>query len=328
MSKRSSRRPHRVALLVADGSNPFEMSVAMEVFGMPRPELDVPWYDFVVCGANKRVAVRNGLFEMAVPGTLRDAVEADTLIVPNRPDPLTGHEPEIIKAVAAAYRRGHRIVSFCTGAFTLAAAGILREHTVTTHWRWTEDFVRQYPETRLTADVLFVDDGQVLTAAGSAAALDLCLYLVRADYGAAIAQAVSRRLVFALHRDGGQQQFVPTVEWRGAETALSDVLGWAISRLDQPINVSTLATRAGLGVSTFHRQMNALVGQPPLVWLHRQRIDRAMALLESTDMGVEAIATAVGMGTATNLRTHFRRATSLSPTAYRQRFRSVDPLPN
>lgn len=317
MSQGSSHARHRVALLVGNGSNPFEMGIAMELFGMPRPELDVDWYDFVACAAEPSVTTRDALFTMSVPGTLDDVAAADTVIAPNRPDPLVPFAPEVLDAIRAAAQRGARIVSFCTGTFTLAEAGVLDGHTVTTHWRWTEQFRDRYPHIDLRPDVLFVDDGDVLTAAGSAAAMDLSLHLIRADHGAAIAQAVSRRLVFPTHRAGGQQQFIERPIPQVSGTSIADVMAWAVERLDRPLTVTALAARAAMSPSTFHRRFLAEVGLTPLRWLHAERIDHARALLETTDLDVAAIARATGMGTAANLRALFHRHTGVSPSRYR-----------
>jgi AraC family transcriptional regulator, transcriptional activator FtrA len=320
MSKESSQPPISVALLISDGSNPFEMSVATEVFGMPRPELDRELYRFKVCSSKPEVAIRDNLYSITCSGSLADAARAHTLIVPNRPDPLSGQHSDVLKTIRSAYKRGARIVSFCTGSFTLAEAGILCTHTITTHWRWTDAFRSAYPGITIKPDVLFVDDGQVLTAAGSAAALDLCLYIVRQDFGAAIAQRVSQRLVFAPHRDGGQRQFVPEPTVPTSDR-FAKTLEWANAHLAGSITVAQMATHANMGSSTFHRRFLNEVQQTPLAWIHHRRIEQARILLESTDLPVERVAAQVGMGTATNLRIHFRKATSLSPSAYRTRFR-------
>lgn len=307
-----------MALLVGDGANPFEMGIAMELFGMPRPELEVQWYDFVACAASPRVRIRDGLFTLSCPGTLSDVEHADTVIAPNRPDPLASFDPDVLDALRAAAARGARMVSFCTGTFTLAAAGVLHGHTVTTHWRWTEQFRRLYPNVDLRPDVLFVDDGDVLTAAGSAAAMDLSLHIIRSDHGAAVANAVSRRLVFPMNRDGGQQQFIERPAPTARGTSMADVMQWASAHLHEPLTVSSLAARAAMSPSTFHRRFLAEVGVTPLRWLHGERIDHARTLLETTDLDVEEIARACGFGTATSLRTHFHRQTGLAPTAYRR----------
>lgn len=315
---------HRIAVLLSDGMNPFEPSVAIELFGIARPELGGPLYDFVVCAPTRRVRMRQGLITIAAPGTMADAATADTLIVPGRPDPEVPPHPAIAAAVRAGKRRGARLVSFCTGSFALAAAGVLDGHTVTTHWRWSPQFRELYPDVSLRADVLFVDDGQVLTSAGSAAAIDLCLHIVRADHGAAVASTVSRRLVFALNRDGGQQQFISRPVLASSEPSLAGVTAWASANLEHPITVAELAARASMSPSTFHRRFQASTGDTPLRWLHRQRVDRARELLETSDLEIELIAHRAGLGTAANLREHFRRQTGLSPSAYRARHAQND----
>jgi AraC family transcriptional activator FtrA len=305
--------------MVSDGCNPFEISAAAEIFGLPRPELGFQPYEVAFCAPTGSAVMRDGLFTMTGIKTLRSIASADTLIVPNRPDPLAGQAASVLRAIAAAYRRGTRIIGLCTGAFTLAEAGILTGRRVTTHWRWAAELARRYPDLELLPDVLYVDDGQVLTAAGSAAALDLCLYVVRQDWGAAVAHHVSRRLVFGSHRDGGQRQFVEPPAAPATASPLTTTLAWATAHLDQPITVAALAKRSAMSVSTFHRRFAAECGTSPLQWLHRERIEHARRLLETTALDIAAIADACGMGTPTNLRVHFRRKVGLAPSDYRRR---------
>jgi AraC family transcriptional activator FtrA len=311
---------HRVALLVDDGSNPLEMSVATELFGLRRPELDRPWYDFTVCAPRPSVRVHLGMFTLTDLAGLDAADAANTLIVPNRPDPENSADPEVLATIRRAAARGARLVSFCTGAFTLAQAGVLDGRRATTHWRWADEFARRFPAVALEPDVLFVDDGDVLTAAGSAAALDLALHIVHRDHGAEIANAVSRRLVFTGHRDGGQRQFierpVPTV----ADTSLAPVLAWARERLDQPLGVPDLAARAATSQATLHRRFRAELGTTPLAWLTTERTTLACRLIERGELRLDHVAAASGLGTAANLRAQLRRHTGLSPSAYRRRF--------
>ncbi|SES42301.1 helix-turn-helix domain-containing protein [Actinokineospora terrae] len=317
MSKGSS---HRVVAIVEDGSNPFELGVATELFGLRRPELDRTWYDFGLCAAAPTVRMHLGMFTLSGVRGL-DAVDgADTLIVPNRPDPVVPVRPEVLAAVRRAADRGARLVSFCTGAFTLAEAGVIEGRRVTTHWRWVDEFARRHPGVRLEPDVLFVDDGDVLTAAGSAAALDLGLHLIRRDHGAEIANIVSRRLIFAGHRDGGQRQFVDRPLPPRLDTSLAPVLAWARARLDEPITIAALATAAATSQATLHRRFQAELGTTPLAWLTTERVTLACRLLEHGTLPLDHIAQASGFGTATNLRTQLRRHTGLTPTAYRRRF--------
>lgn len=311
---------HRVVMIVDEGSNPFEMGVATELFGLRRPELDRPWYDFALCSAAPAVRMHHGFFTLTGAGDLAAADRADTLIVPNRPDPLTPPAPAVLDAVRRAADRGARLVSFCTGAFTLAAAGVLDGRRATTHWRWADDLAAAHPAVRLEPDVLFVDDGDVLTAAGSAAALDLGLHLIRRDHGAETANAVARRLVFAAHRDGGQRQFVERPVPAVPDTSLAPVLDWARRHLHRPLTVADLAARAAVSPATLHRRFQAETGTTPLAWLTAERVALACRLIERGETRMDAVARASGLGTAANLRAQLVRRTGLTPTAYRDRF--------
>ncbi len=311
---------HRVVLLVDEGSNPFELAVATELFGLRRPELNRPWYDLQLCAPRAAVRMHAGFFVLTGVADLDVVAEADTLIVPNRPDPGVAPDPAVLRAVQAAAGRGTRLVSFCTGAFTLAAAGVLDGRRATTHWRWASLFTRTYPRVDLVPDVLFVDEGDVLTSAGSAAACDLGLHLVRLDHGAEVAAAVSRRLVFAAHRDGGQRQFIERPVPPSADASLAPLLDWARAHLDRPLDLRCLADRAGVSVATLHRRFRAELGTTPLAWLTAERVDLACRLLERGETGLDRVARLTGLGTATTLRTHLHRRTGLTPTAYRARF--------
>lgn len=311
---------HRVVMIVDEGSNPFELGVATELFGLRRPEIPRIWYELALCSARPAVRMHGGFFTLSEVGGLDAVARADTVIVPNRPDPDVSPADEVLDAVREAAARGARLVSFCTGTFTLAAAGVLDGRPATTHWRWAELFRQRYPEVDLRPDVLFVDDGDILTAAGSAAALDLGLHLVRLDHGAEVAAAVSRRLVFAAHRDGGQRQFVERPLSPTADASLAPLLVWARNRLDLPLTTGDLARTASVSVATLHRRFRAELGTTPLAWLTHERVERACRLLERGDGGLERVARASGLGTAANLRTQVQRRTGLTPTAYRQRF--------
>lgn len=313
-------RPHRVTMIVDEGSNPFEMGVATELFGLRRPELDRPWYDFTLSAAAPALRMHAGLFTLSGVGGLEQVDDADTVIVPNRPDPLTPPPGAVLDAIRRAARRGARLVSFCTGAFVLAEAGLLDGRRATTHWRWAESFAARHPRVRLEPDVLFVDDGDVLTAAGSAAALDLGLHLIRRDHGADVVNAVSRRLVFAAHRDGGQRQFIERPVPDILDTSLAPVLAWAQERLDLPLTVADLAARAAVSPATLHRRFAAQLGTTPLAWLTAERVALACRLIERGEQGLDRVARLSGLGTAANLRARLRQRTGLTPTAYRRRF--------
>lgn len=311
---------HRVAVIVDEGSNPFELSVATELFGLRRPELGRPWYEFTVCAPRPSVRMHLGMFTMTGVADLRATDDADTVIVPNRPDPEHPASPQVLAAITRAADRGARLVSFCTGAFTLAETGVLDGRRATTHWRWAAEFAHRYPWVTLEPDVLFVVDGAVHTAAGSAAALDLGLHLIQHDHGAEVANAVSRRLVFTGRRDGGQRQFVQRPVPAVPDTSLAPVLEWARERLDHPLTVAVLAARASTSAATLHRRFRAELGTTPLAWLTTERVSLACRLIECGELPLDRVARASGFGTAANLRAQLRRHTGLSPSAYRRRF--------
>ncbi|MBL0777783.1 GlxA family transcriptional regulator [Streptomyces albidoflavus] len=312
--------PHRVVVIVDENSNPFELGCATEVFGLRRPELGRDLYDFRLCSPEPRTLMRDGFFTLTGVAGLEAAEEADTLIVPNRPDTEVPRRPAVLDAVRRAHARGARLVGFCSGAFTLAEAGVLDGRRATAHWQWADDFRARYPSVRLEPDVLFVDDGDILTAAGSAAALDLGLHLVRRDHGAEVANAVSRRLVFAAHREGGQRQFVERPMPDLPDESLAPVLAWAQERLDAPLTVADLAGRAAVSPATLHRRFQAQLGTTPLTWLTRERLALACRLIERGEPRFEVVARRSGIGTAAHLRSLMRRETGITPSAYRSRF--------
>src|SRR4051794_2949676 len=313
--------PRSVAAVVLNGVHPFELGVACEVFGLERPELGVPWYRFKVCAAEPS-PLRTGVgFLLDTPHDLADLDDVDTLVFTHWRSPDEPVPPELLAAVRAAHARGARLLSICSGVFVLAAAGLLEGRPATTHWRFADDLARLYPTIEVRPDVLYVDNGQVMTSAGSAAGIDLCLHVVRQDYGAEIANSVARRMVVAAHRDGGQAQFVeqPVLAEAG-DDALGRCLGWALEPLDEPISIEQLAERAGMSPRTFARRFRAAHGTTPYRWLLTQRLLLARRLLETTDRPVERIAEHSGFGTAAALRIHFRRSVTTSPLAYRRLF--------
>jgi transcriptional regulator GlxA family with amidase domain len=226
----------------------------------------------------------------------------------------------VLHAIRRAHARGARLVGFCSGAFTLAEAGILDGRRATAHWQWADSFRARFPAVRLETDVLFVDDGDILTAAGSAAALDLGLHIVRRDHGAEVANSVSRRLVFAAHRDGGQRQFVERPVPEVPDESLAPVLAWAQEHLDAPLTVSDLAARASVSPATLHRRFRVQMGTTPLAWLTGERLALACRLIERGESRFETVARHSGLGTAANLRALMRRKIGLTPLEYRHRF--------
>ncbi|CAM5518948.1 helix-turn-helix domain-containing protein [Streptomyces chartreusis] len=313
---------HRVAVIVDEGTNPFEVGVATELFGLPRPELGLagPLYDVTLCAPTREVRMNHGFFTMTGVAPLDAVDEADTLVVPGRPDNVVPRGAAVRDAIRRTHARGARVMSLCTGSFALAEAGLLEGRRATTHWRWADIFRALHPGVLLEPDVLFVDDGDILTASGSAAALDLCLHVVRRDHGAEVANAVSRRLVFAAHRDGGQKQFVERPLPDVPDESLAPLLAWAQGRLGEPLTVADLAARAAVSPATLHRRFRAQLGTTPLAWLTGERVTLACRLIERGEERLDVVAARSGLGTAANLRARVRRETGLSPSAYRRRF--------
>jgi transcriptional regulator GlxA family with amidase domain len=308
-----------VALATAGHLLHFELGVAYEIFGNPPDGVD-SWYDVQLCGPG---SVRVGPFAVEPDHGLDRLVGADTVIVPACADVDEPPPAELIDAVRAAHEAGGRIASLCTGAFVLGAAGLLDGRRATTHWAHTAELSARYPLAEVDPDVLYTDNGSVLTSAGKAAAVDLSLHLIHLDHGAAVANRVARRLVVPPHRSGGQAQFVATpVEVRG-DHRLSHLLAWVLERLDQPLTVVDMARQANTSPRHLGRQFRAVTGQTPLQWLLTQRVRRAQELLETTDQSVEAIAVATGMGTATTLRRQFKRVVAVPPDSYRRAFRGA-----
>ncbi|MFD6566305.1 helix-turn-helix domain-containing protein [Micromonospora profundi] len=297
----------------------FELALAYEVFGTRPDAVPGPWYDLRVCGIR---SVRLGRFLLEPDCGLDRLADAGTVIVPGLVDIDQDPPAELVEAVRAAHKVGARVVSLCTGVFVLAAAGLLDGLRATTHWAHTDTLAARYPLVTVDPDVLYVDNGSVLTSAGKAAAMDLCLHLVRRDYGSAIANIAARRLVVPPHRAGGQAQFVTTPVPAQDEHALADLLPWVMRRLDQPLTVEDLARQSNMSSRHLTRHFRSVTGTTPLQWLLTQRIRRAQELLESTNDSVDAIASAAGMGTATTLRRHFHRTVGVPPDTYRRTFRA------
>lgn len=308
-----------VALAVTEGMLHFELSVAVEVFGSAPAAVTVPWYDLTVCGTD---TVAFGRFRLEPDHGLDRLQDADTVIVAGWADVDVDPPAELVDAVRAAHDAGVRVASLCTGAFVLAAAGVLDGKRATTHWAHTDALAARYPAVEVDPDVLYVDNGSVLTSAGKAAALDLCLHLVRLDHGSSVANTVARRLVVPPHRSGGQAQFVTAPVPAQDDHPLTALFPWIIERLDQPLTVEDLARRAGMSSRHLGRRFRAATGTTPLQWLLAQRIRHAQELLEKTDDSIESIAGSTGMGTATTLRRHFNRTLGVPPDAYRRTFRS------
>ena len=311
---------HLVALAVTAGAPIFELAIPCEIFGRHREGLPGPWYDLRIC-APPGPPVRTGAdFVPGAPDGYELLAQAGTVIVTAVQDVNEEPSADLVAAVKAAHRGGARIVSLCTGAFVLAAAGILDGRPATTHWLHASELARRYPAVKLNPGVLYVDDGDVLTSAGTTAGIDLCLHIVRRDLGAAVANRLARRLVAPAHRSGGQAQYIETpAAWR-AETTLAPLLDWMRARLHEPLTVTDLARHANLTNRTLIRQFHATTGSTPAKWLTAQRIQRARELLEMSTLPVDQIARASGLGGPANFRRHFTMAVGVNPSTYRRTF--------
>ena len=311
---------HRVVALAAPAVPPFELGIVVEVFGLARPELDVPWWYELRVAAERPgpLPATAGGFSFVVSHGLDALAGADTIVVPGwHGEPSA----DVIAALRAAHARGARLVSICSGVFALAAAGLLDGGEAATHWRYADALASRHPGVRVNADVLYVDAGRVLTSAGSAAGIDLCLHIVRRDHGAAVANAVARRLVIPPHRAGGQAQLIELpVAAHPADDPIASVMAWALERLDQPLDLATLAGRAYLSVRTFTRRFRRATGTTPGRWLIEQRVRASLALLEASDASIETVAGAVGFASAATYRHHFGSLMRTTPTAYRRAF--------
>lgn len=314
--------PNRLVVALAyDGLCTFEFGVAVEVFGLARPEMGPDWYRFAVAAAEPGPLRALGGIRVLADGGLDLLEEAGTILIPGWRGLDAPVPADLVAAVRRAHARGARLVSICSGLVVLIAAGLLSGRRATTHWRYAAALSERHPDIRFDADVLYVDEGQVLTSAGSAAGIDLCLHLVRRDFGPAIANRVARRLVVPAHREGGQAQFIERPVPPAREGArLGPLMERMRERLAEPQALSDLAAQAGMSERTLLRRFKAATGLTPGEWLVDARVARARDLLEETRLSVDAVAAACGFGLAATLRHHFARRVGLSPSQYRARF--------
>lgn len=320
---------HVVAVVTLDGAGGIDIAMPCMIFGQtyPRPlrHGKRALYDVRVCGPEVTTTFSGGrkTFKVTPPYPLAEAAEADTILVPG----LNPHDvpppPEIIDLLRDAHRRGVRIGSICNGVFVLAAAGLLDGRRAAVHWGHAAELAAHYPDIQVEDSVLYIDDGDIVTSAGGAAALDLCLHLVRRDFGSAVAAQTARLTVMPLQRDGGQAQFIHHAEPESGGS-LEPVMEWMEDRLDHDLTLAEIAERAATSVRTLNRTFRAQTGTTPLQWLIQRRLQRARELLETTDLSVEEIASRAGFGTAIGLRQHFRRVVGTTPLAYRRSF-APDP---
>lgn len=308
---------HNVAILALDGVVPFDLGIACEVFGSVLTAEGEPAYRVRVSGERSRV--RTEAFDMTVPHRLDSVARADTVIIPGIKEPLQPVSGRVLEAIGTAWANGARIASICTGAFVLAATGLLDGRRATTHWLGAADFARCFPQVTLDAQVLFVDEGRIVTSAGALAGLDMCLHLVGRDHGQAAAAHAARLAVAPLHRDGGQAQFIRH-QAPASTDSLAPLLEWMFANLDQPLNVEKLAARAATSPRTFARRFRQQTGTTPLQWLLTVRVRRAQELLETTVRPVDEIAAATGFDAPVTFRARFQRIVGVSPATYRRRF--------
>ncbi len=324
---------HRIAVIATDHVATFDLGIVVQVFGTAF-SLDKPadiligsrLYDLRVCGRPGGVIVDEPsgslAYRLSTEYDYAAAIDSQTVFVLGSPASITRVDDDVIEVLRVAHRKGARIASICTGAFILAQAGLLDGLTVTTHWTWTEQLRREYPRVDVDPDVLYVDNGQIWTSAGSAAGLDMCLQMIRCDFGAAVAAEAARHLVLPPQRAGGQAQFIVHEEPTTGSGTLEPTMQWMLENLQRPLLLTEIADHAAMSPRTLQRRFHAQTGTTPLQWLIRQRLHRAQALLETSDLPVELIAAHSGFGTAIALRQHFSRQLHTSPVAYRKAFQT------
>lgn len=315
---------HHIALIAYDGMPLFEFSIAVEFFGLERPEMGLDWYSLTIAAIEPGPLRSTGGVRVSVDAGIDALSEADTLILPGWPT-AKPVPPVLIDALRTAHARGARILTICSGVFALAATGLLNGRRATTHWRYLDDLKAAYPEIEVVPNVLYVDEGPLLISAGSAAGIDLCLYLVRRDFGPEAANRIAQRLIVPPHRDGGQAQYVPNaVPIVYERDRLGPLLDHMRQTLAEAHTVTSLARRAGMSERTFLRRFHAATGTTPAKWLMQVRLQSARDLLEVSTQSIDHVAEACGFGSPTNFRHHFREQLGTTPTAYRQTFQRLE----
>lgn len=319
---------HSVAILAYDGMSGFESGLAAEIFGMTELSelfsegLRQPWYTMRLCSEKPEVTMIGGASVRTSYG-LEDLAAADTVVIPSVRDVRETPSPALVDAIRSADARHARLVSICSGAFALAAAGVLDGRQATTHWLYADLLAQQYPDVDIDPSPLYVDSGRVLTSAGCAAGLDLCLHIVRSDHGAQVANDVARRFVIAPHRAGGQAQYVDTpVPGLAEDGRIADGMAWALKHLDKTITLDDLAARSAVSRRSYLRQFSKATGTTPIKWLIEQRIQASLKLLESSTFSIEQIAKRVGFESPVTYRHHFVRQMQTTPSEYRNCFAS------
>lgn len=310
---------HIVAIVALHGVIPFDLSTPCEVLGRVRVPGLHDAYQIRVCGEAK--TVKAGAFDIRTQWDLSHLAGAQTVIVPGLANPFMPIADEVIEVLQEAAAGGVRIASICTGAFVLAAAGLLDGLRATTHWQAAPELARRYPQVKVDPDVLFVDNGRILTSAGAAAGLDMCLHMVRRDYGSAVAADAARVSVMPLEREGGQAQFI-VHEMPASDSTLEPLLRWLEENLPNPLTLEDIARQAGMSIRTLNRRFRGQTGTTPLQWVLAARVRRARQLLETTGLPVERVATAAGFESVAAFRDRFNRQVGTNPQAYRRAFGS------
>jgi transcriptional regulator GlxA family with amidase domain len=310
-----------VATVLLDGVHPFELGVVCEVFGIDRSEDGLPTYDFAVVSAEGPTLRTHAGFDLRVSCDMDRLEEADLIAVPAGESYVhRDFPPDVLAALNRAVERGATVLSVCSGVFVVAASGLLDDRRCAAHWRHAELLGRRYPQVKVEQDVLYVDEGGVITSAGTAAGIDACLHLVRKEQGSSVANGIARRMVVPPHREGGQAQYVDRPLPRAQSDTVTGVLSWMERHLDRELTVEELAARAHMSPRTFARRFQQETGTTPYRWLLGQRVLLARELLESTDHTVDAVALRAGFGNAATMRHHFTRWTGTTPQAYRRTF--------
>lgn len=317
-------RANTIAVIAFNGISPFHLSVPCAIFGEDRTNAGIPKFELLVCAAEDGALQTTAGFSIETHHDLNDLPKASTVIVPSWRDPTELPPQALLDALRQASQHGARIVGLCLGSFVLAAAGLLDDRPATTHWLWADELARRYPRIRVNPDVLYVDDGEIITSAGTAAGIDCCLHLLRQQHGAKIANDVARRMVVPPHRQGGQAQYIQQpVRHLSTIDHFAKVLDWATGNLDKPLSLDMLAERARMSRRTFTRRFRQAMGNTVGEWLLSQRLSLSQQLLETTDSSIELIAERAGFGSTASLRQHFNHAFKISPSNYRREFRGA-----
>ena len=313
--------PGLVAVLTYDGLCTFEFGIAVEIFGLPRPEFDFPWYQFQVVATESMKVRATGHITIEADAGLEALENARTIIIPGWRDKMQRPPEALLERLVSAHANGARCLSICSGVFVLAAAGLLNGKRATTHWQHIPSLKEQYPDIQVEEDVLYIDEGKIITSAGSAAGIDASIHLIRRDFDSKTANSVARRLVMSPHRDGGQAQYVEAPVFERPGRSVSEVMDWARTQLAQPIGLAELAAQGNMSERTFLRRFNETVGMTPVAWLQRERMYRARELLEMSNGSLADIAEQCSYRSLETFRVAFKRVVGVSPAAYRDRFR-------